>query len=322
MKTTFLNYWAILLMAAFMATGCSDDDDPMANDLPEENEEYVIDELDALQYALTNLDEAGELKNRIYGVALNEMLPDYLSIGVDSLQEAVDMFRLWFADTTEISADGLTATFTTRKGSAVLTPTDGEDGIIGRVIFDVPGLKYVSQIEFILNSAWPENASKPSDYKFGNSYEFEAWTWAYEKVHLDDALYKLLAFEKRFPRKDKIKYCCIREYKNAQPALLVAITPYNKPVSWASIQYYGGNIPRREQAEEIQRILAKNWELYKALFKQIYGVEVLTDTGLYTIYSGHGNHQIRAIRLKDGYVHTNTYSNPPNRQVLLRKYIQ
>ena len=321
MKTTFLNYWAILLMAAFMGTGCSDDDDPVVNDLPEENEEYVIYELDALQYALTNLDEAGELKNRIYGVALNEMLPDYISIGVDSLQEAVDMFRLWFADTTEISTDGLTATFTTRKGSAVLTPTDGENGIIGRVTFDVPGLKYVSQIEFILNSAWPENASKPSDYKFGNSYEFEVWTWAYESVHMEDWLYKIV-YGGLYPREDKIKYCCIREYKNAQPALLVAITPYTKPVSWASIEYYGGNIPRREQAEEIQRILAKNWEMYKALFKQMYGVEVLTDTDIYTIYSGSGNHKIRAIRLKDGYVHTNTYTKPPRRGVLLRKYIQ
>lgn len=217
--------------------------------------EVVPDELGALQKSLTKLDEDGNLVERYVGVSLEPADKDEVSVGVENLDEAKAIFASWFADTTRISANGTLATFSCGKGSAQLVPQTNERGQIAYVSFDMPGLKHISRINFILNSAWPDNASERGFHKLGVRYEYNCWTG-----------YSTPAANDYFDRYEMLPFVCVREYKNGVPAMLVGIRKPPIFLYWRFSEEYGGNMPDWNQASEISSILRSNWETYKAYF--------------------------------------------------------
>lgn len=233
MKNFFISLMSVALVAtAFIS--CSNDDEPVTKPDDDQNRQE-LNELAELQENLTVLNEDGSLKERVYGMVLDESKPNTVSVGVENFEEAREIFALLFADTTKISDDGLRAQFSTRQGNAELKADNGNDGLVAHAVFNVDGLKYVEQINFVLHSAWPENAKNPSPYLLGVAYELRG-------------------------DEDMERFVCIRAYNNGTPALLVAISK----TTW----YYPSickisNSPNSKEAGEISVILQANWEYYK-----------------------------------------------------------
>lgn len=272
-------------------TSCSEDNNGLNTpETPQEESVYAEDELAVLQKHLVRVDDEGNLVERIWGEVLDAATPDEVTIGVDNLAEAVAIFRGFFADTTEISDDGMLATFSVQEGSAELKGANGENGLVACATFDVPGLKYVSRINFILNSAWPENATATGFHKFGVFYEYKGF------IDHD----KFDGFE---------KYMCIREYDNGKPALLFAITKdkfklMDKTLSGRA----GGNMPNENKAKEIAGIIQTDWSSYSGKYNKVYGENVLNvNEGYY--YGKATSERLWFIRLSSSQIdHNNSAS--------------
>lgn len=154
---------------------CSNDDEPIQN-TDDEAVIHVEDELAILQESLVKVDENGNLVERILGVPLDAADPDEVSVGVDSYDEALETFGNLFADTTAVSNNGTLAEFSLQQGKAELTKASGSKGMVACAVFDVPGLKHVSKVNFILNSAWPNNAGGKEYHKLGYQYQMKGFT--------------------------------------------------------------------------------------------------------------------------------------------------
>ena len=268
-------------------TSCSDNDNGGENSgTSQEDSIHVENELMTLQNHLVKVDENGNLVERVWGEVLDAAAPDEVTVGVDNLAEATEIFKGFFADTTTISNDGMHATFSVQEGSAELKASNGENGLIAYAIFNVPGLKYISRINFILNSAWPENAKDTGFHKYGVIYEHKGWTGG--PTYLDS----------NFDKNEYFKYLCIREYSNGKPALLFAICPHSYCLCWRNMENYGGNMPNQGKAKEISNILRKNWTYYKNRINTAYGCTALDEGYKYWIYDG----EERVFRVNTYYI--------------------
>lgn len=278
-----------LLMIPLFGIGmvsCSEEDNgPDMPETPQEDSVYVEDELAVLQKHLVRVDGEGNLVERIWGEVLDAATPDEVTIGVDNLAEAVEIFREFFADTTEISDDGMLATFSVQEGSAELKEANGENGLVACAAFDVPGLKYVSRINFILNSAWPENATATGYHKWGVIYEY-----------------------KGFPEEDYYhKFMCIRQYENGKPALLFAISPDKWTITNNVLKGKNGvNLPTEEKAKEISEIIQTDWEVYSGRYNKACGENLLNVNEGYW-YGKIGILSYYCIRVSSGEI-DNSYS--------------
>ena len=253
-------------------TSCSEDNNgPDMPETPQEDSVYVEDELAVLQKHLVRVDDEGNLVERIWGEVLDAATPDEVTIGVDNLAEAVEIFREFFADTTEISDDGMLATFSVQEGSAELKEANGENGLVACATFGVPGLKHVSRINFILNSA-------SGFHKFGVFYEY-----------------------KGFPEYDDYdKFMCIREYDNGKPALLFAISPKKWTLPEKVVKGKNGvNLPTEEKAKEISKIIQTDWEGYSGKYNKACGENVLNVNEGYW-YGKINNYRYYFIRVSSG----------------------
>lgn len=234
---------AALSLFSLAATSCSDNkgDEPSIPDAITNGAE-----LDFLQNRLCILDEAGNIKERVYGRVLDESEPQTVSVGVDDFDEARDIFSSLFSSETHISDDGLLAQFSSGRGHAQLAMTDGTDGVIARADFAVDGLKFVSSMHFVLNSAWPENEAIKGFHTLGVQYQYSGWS-ENNPGGKDDELHP---------------FVCIREYKNGIPALLVGASnkkyPFHKITTERSV--------RMNEVKEIREILMSNWTYFKAVF--------------------------------------------------------
>lgn len=244
-----MNKFIVYLMSvAFMAAtfaACSDDGEPEPTPNPKDEPAITIDELGVLQDNLVVLNEDGSIKERVYGVVLDESTPNTVSIGVDDFDEAREIFSVMFADTTLISNNGTLAQFSTRQGKAELIEDKGTPGLVAHAVFDVEGLKWVDRINFIAHSAWPENTNEAfSPYKVGIGYEMEG----------------LIG-------KTNERYVCVRQYKEGSPAILVAITKD----SWCfRVSGYWRRIadrsPCKKNAQMIAKILQARWDFFKSCY--------------------------------------------------------
>lgn len=236
-----LPIWAIL--SAIVLGSCSHDEP----NISQGEDDIFTDEVEYLQNKLVVLDDDGNIKERVFGRVLDESTPQTVSVGVDDFNEAKEIFASLFSPETEISEDSLKAQFTIGKGRAELNQVKGGDGVIGRADFDVPGLKFVSSMNFVLNSAWPENDNVKGYHTLGSQYQYNGWKG-----------------KSRLTKGDEPHtFVCIREYRNGIPALLVGMSnkEYNKP-----------NMLKEERCvtmkdvKIIHQILISNWNYFKAAF--------------------------------------------------------
>lgn len=300
---------------------CSDDDDNggnKGNETIQVDTTYTYGELAELQNALVKVDSAGNFLQRVRGVHLATDGADttVVSIGVDNLAEAKEVFASLFADTTTINADTTLATLVTRPGSARLSTAGTGNGVVATATFDVPQLKYTSRINFMRHEAWPENARSTSRYKQYVKYKFKAWSTTDGTIGgwLDYA-------EPTVPWVDpneELPFVCIRECQDGQPALLVAITPtkYELAVRSMRLHELSVNIATKSQAKEISEILrGPNWNNFYECF-HIDGQYLLSNndkTEYWYRGSGRKNH---TIALKTGKFDTYWWTSPKLQFVL------
>lgn len=273
MKKIAFMLMALPLLSIGMAS-CSDDEEFTGDGSETGEGELVVDELQALQSSLVKVDDNGAFVERIVGVPLDQADTTEVSVGVDNLEEAKSMFRGWLADTTLVSADGLEMHFTTREGSARLVEESDGEGQLAYVSFNVPGLRYVSRVNFIKNDAWPDNSSGKGFHKVGVQYEYKAWTGGPNKG------------SDNFDPGAMETFVCVREYKNGTPALLVGISSKSYYLPWRGSDQYGGNMPNTGKANEICSILRADWNNWKRLFNA-NNKNLLNDDWEYWINSGH-----------------------------------
>lgn len=228
-----------------MLLGACSEDEP---NFPLEDDETFFDEVAYLQNNLAVPDGEGNIKERVFGRPLDESNPQAVSVGVDNFDEAREIFAVLFSPATKISDDGLSAHFTTVKGNAELKRINADNGIIARADFNVGGLKFVSSMNFVLNSAWPENDNSKGFHTLGVQYQYCGWKDNHKWIAKDDHMHT---------------FVCIREYKNGIPALLVGISnqEYHKPSLLKEELYV-----TMKDVNTVHQILISNWSYFKAIF--------------------------------------------------------
>ena len=167
---------AMLAATAGLITACTAIDDPVSNPTYEEEDVYEApeDPLGDFMAYFTTTDSLGNTVLGGYGEALDEGDPTVLSIGVKSLEDAEDLFRMFVTDTLHLTsyvAGNLTYTPVSRDGKqqGEINFIAGADGCIARVTFsdDIPQ-DLVSEVRFIDKKLWPNNAESP--YIVGHEY--------------------------------------------------------------------------------------------------------------------------------------------------------
>ena len=166
----------MLAATAGLITACTAIDDPVSNPTYEEEDVYEApeDPLGDFMAYFTTTDSLGNTVLGGYGEALDEGDPTVLSIGVKSLEDAEDLFRMFVTDTLHLTsyvAGNLTYTPVSRDGKqqGEINFIAGADGCIARVTFsdDIPQ-DLVSEVRFIDKKLWPNNAESP--YIVGHEY--------------------------------------------------------------------------------------------------------------------------------------------------------
>lgn len=271
----FKNLLWILLLMPSLFVACNDKED---TEITEEYDGSIdVDELDELQQNLVRTDSLGNFECRVLGVCLDKADTTIVSVGVESFEEAKLKFQNLFSTSTTISADGTIASFTKQTGSVVLEEKDGTDGVIGVIDFSNIGLKHISKLNFILSSAWPENAKSKGYHKGGVWYQYHGWTGSvdYSAPH-------------PYPDWDEWHwFLCIKEADGkGNPAVLLAFTDTQYNIPWRNSDSYSGNIPTESKAKQIREILLKDWNTYKKKFNEKMGKTVLETYGEYWMKKG------------------------------------
>ena len=173
----YLMVAASAMLAAMTLTGCSVDDNPVVETQPtvetiEGIDIEAYDGLAELQEALVATDSLGNFVSRNVGKPLDEADTTVVSIGVKTVEEARQMFETWLSEDTEVqewAPNTLTATLTDeegqKQGEVYFTPS-GTPGELASVTFsDDLDIRHVSEVKFIPEQLWPNNAAAKSPYK-------------------------------------------------------------------------------------------------------------------------------------------------------------
>lgn len=289
MKCKYL-FYAIMAIAATSIAACSDDDEPVI-----ENEEFELeaeDQVAVLKQSLITEENGKEVLLR--GVALDAADPTVVSISVDDSDDAYQRFTALFSDETETSADGMTYTLTDtlsqNAGTAKFVKSSDGNGLVAYAEFAVPSIPQLSRINYILHSAWPDNAEVKGFHKFGERYLEGGWTSG-PPLHCS------------FNPGELFRYVCVREYEGGEPALLIAISPTTHFINWRFSGKYSKRIPGLNRARGISELLRSDWDTFAGFFNK--EGNILNKGEFYWIDAGYDyllKQKRTAIRLNDGYI--------------------
>ena len=285
---------ASAMMAAMTLTGCSVDDNPVVETQPtvetiEGIDIEAYDGLAELQEALVATDSLGNFVSRNVGKPLDEADTTVVSIGVKTVEEARQMFETWLSEDTEVqewAPNTLTATLTDeegqKQGEVYFTPS-GIPGELASVTFsDDLDIRYVSEVKFIPEQLWPNNAAAKSPYKLLEVVKQTEWvpvaSWRYLK---DDLFLNYIKYYYNEDSRKTVPKVCIREATPSVKGILV----------WVGKECFAHYFDDKDyihqwatlsQAKEVANILNKKkddsqWMIYSG------GVHTLKGTGGYPL---------------------------------------
>ncbi len=278
-------YTALMLMAFGMAafSSCSSDDDDVEQ-IPESGDVVSFNQVKYLQNNIVETDSLGNMVQRVYGTPLNPSDTTELYVGVESIDEASELFKNWLSSDTEVkastpSATDMQASLKDENGDVKETvyfkAVEGDDEIIAEVTFASKNVfKHFSKLLFIKRAAWPSNSNGTfSPYYVGDM----EWHDTY-----DDG---------------SQRWVCIRAAKQGQAGLLMYISSHHG--------YYGimkaSNFATPSLAKEASNVIKGNWNMYVTLFRE--AGRTLESGSYYWINDWKymvGSGAIYAIRLSDG----------------------
>lgn len=256
LKATVAIVSAIVLSTGFAACS-SDDDNNNSQDTPEFEEVTTFDDLAFFQDAFVETDSQGRLDNYSVGEPIYENDPTHLYIGVENIQEALEFWDACLAP------DIARTTSADNKYSYTLTDEEGrsqgtvsfapgtESGHVAEITTNAAGLQHFKAVTFLLNSAWPFNASE-GKYRVGDTFVREV---------------------KKGSFKDQVHFVCVREKGNGVMPLYVGITKDKyEPQTVANVEATTSKYcPGEAKAKMIHRILHTDWEFFVACFENAGG---------------------------------------------------
>lgn len=285
LKTAAVFCCALTLTAGFAACSDSNDDNNSGQEQGQEEEPITYDDLSYFQNSIIEVDDAGNKVYQYIGEALYENEPLHLYVGVDSFEEAEEMFRQWMApDVTLPATAPLTAQLTDNEGKAQGTVTFAKgtgNGSVAEVTASAGiQLKHFNQITFLLNDAWPHNAAKPR-HRVGDII----------RASLTGADVRFLNGEDYI-----LDWMCIQAEKNGEPPIFIAVTrsEYDRGNEWAipNTRYLylklreGPYVPGLPRATAISDILKKRWNYFCTIYDKV-GCGKLSPDGFW-IDNSHG----------------------------------
>lgn len=181
---------ASAMLAAMTLTSCSvADDNPVEPQPTVEPTAEVLgidieafDGLAELQEALVTTDSLGNFISRNVGKPLDEADTTVVSIGVKTVEEARQMFETWLSDDTEVqewAPNTLTATLSDedgqKQGEVYFTPSSTASELASVTFSDDLDIRHVSEVKFIPEQLWPNNAAAKSPYKLLEVVKQSKW---------------------------------------------------------------------------------------------------------------------------------------------------
>lgn len=260
-KTTVV---ACLLMLTAGFAGCGDDEvgevspqQETPQNANDEEEAVTYNDLSFFQNSIIEVDEQGNVVCHYIGVALYESEPLHLYVGVDSYEEAEEMFRQWLAPdvTATATANGLSARLTDKEGKdqGTVTFTKAEGTSVAEVTASAgTRLKHFNQVTFLLNDAWPHNPARPT-------------------IRVGDIIKaSLVGADVRFLKDNDVvlDWICIQAEKNGVKPIFVAVTRnaydrghygINNTHTLCKLLKESRYCPGMERAKAISDILKKRW---------------------------------------------------------------
>lgn len=278
MKKNF--FMTIVLLAAVVLplgfASCSANDNPVEDpDEQDITEAVIIDAWDAPRFFLHAIATCDQEGNNFESFAWGEELypntdPGHLYIGVDTFDEAEQIFRRWLAPNVNPglippSDKALKCPLPDLKGipqmEVYLKPGETDDVVAEVTVSDESKLKHFYKITFLKNSAWPTNDDET--------------TWEVGDIVKNVKLTSDNNIEDKLNDKDKrLDFVCIRKSGNGIKPWFITVTKHEDYVCGGTIErptykrirmsYW---TPDEDTANEIQSLMSENWSLIESEFE-------------------------------------------------------
>ena len=275
-----------LLMAitAMPFTACSNDEEPKTdNETTTEEEDLHNAESDEDQTEIKAFDALEWLQGAVYGNAFDESQPTVLSVEVDDLAGAEEIFLGWVApgkEATKVEGGydyALTDAEGKSQGSVSFRAVAGEAGVVARMTLSgVADCENVSEVSFIQADSWPLNDTTPV-YEAGKIYPIadEVWQWV-SGEHYGDVRVGVVSDYKM------LDFYCIQGNDNGKEAILVWLSPDKNDISYHPepklylnhnrdyVDYFVyTQLPTVAQAQKVLECYNANPDAWKAMLKEM-----------------------------------------------------
>ena len=264
--------FAVTLSAAF--TACSDNHDFDSNDKAAKEQSHPVafnshDDLAVFQNTIAEINELGQITNYIYGEPIDSKDPMHLYIGVENIDEARDIFNLWFANDVVMSPStdgGIAVNLTDRNGKSQGTiffnPGTEENHVAEVTASKDTQLKGFRQITFLKNEAWPSKNLLMAGNKY---YKFDI-VRNIKMAGIQDCLYD---------NDKRLNFVCIQGSGNGVKPIFCAVSnsKYKNPLSnkylgiMRNSKYCPGEVSS-PTAFNIQKILHADWDTFVETFRE------------------------------------------------------
>ena len=230
-------------MVSFLA--CSKDDDDTKSE--QDKEPIMVTSYDQVKFFQNNIveiDSVGNVLQRLYGSKLNSADSTELYVSVDSLEEAIDLFKEWMSPDTKVeevapSEVNMKADLADESGVGKETVyfnqiTDGGENVAEVTFKNGDVIKHISRIVFMKVSAWPEN-TEMTKYSLGEVVNYKGSTWV-----------------------------CIREAKPGRTGLIVCL--YELMSEDEVARKISFRLAGESEAKTVSTVLKSDWDTYSAFF--------------------------------------------------------
>ena len=245
------------------------------------------DGLEWFQNSIVVVDKKGKPERRIIGEMLDPSDTTILSVRVNDLKNAEDIFLSWVAPDKEVKKvnDGYDYSLTdydgSPQGSVAFRNVNDNQGVLATVtVGDNTDLKCFTEINFISTQAWPENAEN-NKYEFGQTYVIRANALIMDQnpVQPNDWYWGDGNLTCMVPYRKNLTFFCIQDNTDGKEAILVHLSPdvndsyaHGRPKDYVDYNAYKqcASLP---EAEKVLKYYTEHYEFWEAMIDYMEDVK-------------------------------------------------